>query len=331
MKSIQKASRWSETNSYPNTPDQLPIWPELVRGGPNMLLRSALFAGIQSKKRTILGSQSTPEKERVGVTIAAQDGIEITYAGTQLNQYDADVFFEALHHARLNVLDTECVFTGYNFLTSMGRGVDRGSYEDLTESLKRLRNGNLQITWTAAGRTYTFDGSLIASFVREAESRTFKVSFAKEIRSLFDPSTWSSIEWNERKALKGKPLAQWLHSYYSTHAKPYPVSIAFLHEKTASPTKQLKHFRAELQNAFKAMHEIIGWESVWDGDLVSLKRPPTASQSRHLTRNIASKKARKTLGVAPRLPLTNTGTRGSRDLNSLRDILGPLLEPVSHH
>ena len=54
---------------------QLPMWPEPVRGGPNVLLRSALFAGIASKKRKILGTQTRPEKKPEGVIIAAQDGI----------------------------------------------------------------------------------------------------------------------------------------------------------------------------------------------------------------------------------------------------------------
>jgi hypothetical protein len=70
-------------------PVQLPMWPEPVRGGPNAVLRSALFAAIYSKKRRKLGIQTSPEKEPEGITIAAQDGITIKYAGTQLNQYDA--------------------------------------------------------------------------------------------------------------------------------------------------------------------------------------------------------------------------------------------------
>jgi hypothetical protein len=40
--------------------EQLPSWPEPVRGGPNALLRSALFAGIHSKKRRELGKLEKP-------------------------------------------------------------------------------------------------------------------------------------------------------------------------------------------------------------------------------------------------------------------------------
>ncbi|WP_114211447.1 hypothetical protein [Acidisarcina polymorpha] len=60
---------------------QLSIWPEPVRGGPNALLRSALFAGIASKKRKVLGTQVSPVKAPEGVEIIAQAGSRIKYAG----------------------------------------------------------------------------------------------------------------------------------------------------------------------------------------------------------------------------------------------------------
>src|SRR3954451_21262435 len=132
-------------------PVQLPIWPEPVRGGPNAILRSALFAGIHSKKRQVLGTSPGPDREPEGVPVAAQDDIKITFAGRQLNQYDADVFFEALHRARKHPLETECVFRGYDFLKAIGRSDSDGNYEDLHHSLTRLRNGNLVLEWRLGG------------------------------------------------------------------------------------------------------------------------------------------------------------------------------------
>jgi hypothetical protein len=159
---------------------QLPIWPEPVRGAPNTLLRSAFFAGIHSKKRRELGSRISPDRPKQGVTIAAQEGSRITYAGDQLNQYDADVFFEALHRARGNPLPTECIFTGYDFLKSIGRAVGKLNYQDLNDSLTRLRDGRVEIEWKINGRRYKFVGGLINNFIREENSKLFKVAFAKE-------------------------------------------------------------------------------------------------------------------------------------------------------
>jgi TrfA protein len=274
-----------------NQPPQLPLWPERVRGGPNAILRSALFAGIASKKRQVLGTHLRPEKKPEGVTIAAQDGIKIKYSGVQFNQYDADVFFEALHRARREMLGTECRFTGADFLKSIGRSRNNLNYEDLDESLDRLRRGSLDLEYEVGGQHYVFSGSLVASYMRETTTKLYKVTFAKEIQALFMPATWTQIEWDERMALMGKPLAQWLHSYFSTHAKPYPVSAAYLQEKSGSPTKLLKHFKTELKRAFAAMNETIGWEFSWDGDLVILNRPPSEAQGRHLARKAAKRQA----------------------------------------
>jgi len=267
-------------------PEQLPMWPEPTRGGPNALLRSAFFAGIHSKKRRRLGTQPGVDKEPEGVMIAAQDGIKIKYAGTQLNQYDADVFFEAVHRARKEPLGTECVFGGSDFLREIGRSDSKGNYNDLDESLRRLRRGELEAEWTINGRHYIFTGSLIASYVRETTTKHYKVTFAKEVRTLFATASWTQLEWEQRKALKGKPLAQWLHSYFSTHAAPFPVSVAYLHEKSGSPTTLLKHFKTELKRAFESLHDTLGWEFVWDDNLVALTRPPSASQARHIQRKV---------------------------------------------
>ena len=321
-------------------PVQLPMWPEIVRGGPNALLRSAFFAGIHSKKRQKLGIQTRPEKEPEGITIAAQDGINIKYAGTQLNQYDADVFFEALHLARHHPLETECFFTGSSFLRAIGRTRNDLNYEDLNDSLKRLRNGSLEIEWNIKGRRYIFTGSLIASYIRETTTKLYKVTFANEIRTLFSPACWTQLEWNERMALKGKPLAQWLHSYYSTHASPFPVSVAFLHEKTGSPTKLLKHFKTELRNAFISLHEVLGWEPSWNGDLVTIKRPPSGSQGRFLARTAHRRKpqaapassagAGKRTGTAAAASsrADDPAARGQGGLVSMADLIPGLLKSL---
>ena len=291
-----------------------------------MLLRSAFFAGIHSKKRRILGTRLRPEKEAEGVLIAAQDGYTLKYAGTQLNQYDADVFFEALHRARREHHGAECKFTGASFLKAIGRTRNDLNYDDLDDSLRRLKAGIVDIHWTARGKPYVFTGNLIETVTRETDSKLYKLTFHKEIRTLFAPASWTQLEWEERKALKGKPLAQWLHSYFSTHAKPYPVSVTFLHEKTGSPTALRAHFKPELRKALSSLQDLIGWKVEWDGDLVKVTRPPTESQSRHLSRKAAKRKEQNAgqgtampSRVANRRPPARTG-----DLTSVGNLLSSL-------
>jgi TrfA protein len=276
-----------EPKSTPAKIVQLPLWAEPIRGAPNTLLRSAFFAAIHSKKRRELGIKTRPEKPREAVIIAAQDGIRIKYAGTQLNQYDADVFFEALHRARGNPLPTECIFRGYDFLKAIGRQHGNREYEDLSDGLTRLRDGRIELEWKINGRHYTFVGGLINNYIREENSRLFKVTFAKEIRDLFAPACWTQLEWNERMVLKGKPLAQWLHSFYSTHAAPYPLTIAYLHEKSGSQHSLLKNFRIDLKHALVVLEKVLGWQVILNGDTLTITRQPSASQIRHLNQKAA--------------------------------------------
>jgi hypothetical protein len=289
------------------------MWPDAVRGGPNVLLRSAFFAGIKSGKRRALGIQTSAEREPEGVEIAAQDGVSIKYAGTQLNQYDADVFFEALHLSRRSVLGTEALFTGASFLYSIGRSRNNLNYEDLDNSLRRLKRGVVDVSWILGFRKYVFCGSLIASYTRETQTKLYRISLSPEIRTLFAPASWTQIEWEERRRLKGKPLAQWLHSYFCTHARPYPVSAAFLKEKTGSPTKLLKHFKVELRSALQSMRQLIGWDVQLSGDLVTVRRTPTNSQTRHLVKTAARRRARS--AIENGLPFSTLDTSSSAAIN----------------
>lgn len=38
-----------------------------------------------------------------------------------------------------------------------------------------------------------------------------------------------------RHALDGHQLAQWLHGFYASHAKPFPIKIETLHRLCGSP------------------------------------------------------------------------------------------------
>lgn len=281
---------------------QLPIWPDPVRGSPNSFVRSALFAAIHSKKRRELqGERSSPEKAPRGVMIAAQAGYSIEYAGTQLNQYDLDVWLQAVHLARQQPLETECCFTGNAFLKGIGRRNGSHEYEDLEDSLERLRRGTLVIRWATTRRRYKFTGSLISAYVREETTRAYKITFAREVLALFAPACWTQLEWQERLALKGKPLALWLHSYYSSHAEPRPVTVGFVHEKCGSPTTLLKHFREDLKAAFRHLEQATTIRATLDGDRITVTRVPSAAQARHIVRNRKQRQAKRQAAAQERL------------------------------
>ena len=220
-------------------------------------------------------------------------------------------------------------------MKAIGRSCNNLSYEDLEESLDRLRRGSVDLEWEVKDRRYRFSGSLIAYYIREATTKTYKVTFAKEILTLFAPASWTQLEWDERQAIKGKPLAQWLHSYYSTHAAPFPVSVGFLHEKSGSPTTLLKHFKTELRNALETLQTTLKWTVTWDRNLVTVSRTPSAAQTRHIAKKIARTKSLKEAKALQerhreeQLAFGRLGTsaqRGDTGMYSTRQVLDQLLK-----
>jgi len=261
------------------------MWPNEVRGGPNPLLRSAFFAAVASKHRKIFEDRSSAAREPEGITIAAQDGVSIKYTGTQLNQYDADVFFEVLHRSRRSPLGTDAFFTGSEFLASIGRVRNNLNYEDLDTSLRRLKRGTVDVAWRGAGqRQMAYTGSLIAEYERETTSKLYKVSLFPKIKILFEPTSLTYLQWQDRKLLIRAPLAQWLHSYFSSHARPFPVTVAFLQEKSGHASSRRADFLRTLRAAVEVLREKLNWQIEWTGDLLQVEHKPTSSQKRHIER-----------------------------------------------
>jgi hypothetical protein len=62
----------------------------------------------------------------------------------------------------------------------------------------------------------------------------------------------------------------------------FPLSASYLHEKTGSRHALLKNFRVDLKHAVATLEKTLGWKAAWDGDLLTIDRPATASQANHL-------------------------------------------------
>jgi TrfA protein len=235
---------------------QLPLWPELTRGVPNGVLRSALFGVIKK------GARRYMERER----ISAIEGIEIRYTGARLDQGDLDVWETVLHIARLQNLGNECRVTAYHILKILGKtdtGVD------------------VQI------KNYGYEGTLIEEVYRDKENREYVIKINKKLRALFEKDQWTAIDWAVRHELNGQPLAQWLHGFYSSHAKPYPYNISKLYELCGSENKSIRGFKQEIKKALltvKKASEKNGqnFEYTILGDRVNVDREPSETQRWHL-------------------------------------------------
>ena len=219
---------------------KLPVWPETKRGTPNTFLRSALFSAVQSKDRLDF-------KDEI---LASQAGIIVTYTGEQLNQEDLTVWETLVHLSRDELLGTICEFSAYEILKVLNLPSDGDSYVRLHKTIIRLTGGVVQIQHAGT----TFFGTLIHSGKRDDESNFYRIELSKDLIKLYGKTEWTAVNWEQRAALKRKPLATALHGYFSTHKKPYPIKVETLLKFSGSRNKRLAGFKEKLK---KALDELV--------------------------------------------------------------------------
>jgi hypothetical protein len=238
---------------------QLPLWRDDKRGAPNSFLRSALFAAIQSKDRGYLKKAE----------LFSQQGITITYTGQQLNQEDMTVWLALVDLAKQHPLGTECSFTAHSILKYIGLDVGGREHERLSATVDRMTACLVKIE----GEKYIYGGSLIDHFVIDKDTKRYKITLNRHLIKLFGDSDWTSIDWEQRKQLRNKPLCLKLHDYYSSHEKPLCVSLEFLSNITGSTNKQRADFKRKVKTALEGLIKIGFLKNYGiEGDMVKVER-----------------------------------------------------------
>lgn len=245
---------------------QLPLWQEAKRGTPNSFIRSALFSAIQSKDRRYL-------KETI---LYSQQGITVKYTGEQLNQEDLTLWETLVHLARKHSLGNHCSFTAHGILKAMHLPTGGEQHRQLHSAIIRLTANAVEITHE--GKTYF--GSLIKSGAKTELTAHYAIELNRDLIRLYGESQWTAIDWQQRIALRRKPLAQALHAYYSSHRTPYPVKLLTLQRLTGSKNIQVASFKRQCRTAFDELVKIGFLQSYnIEGDTVTVMRIPTLYQS----------------------------------------------------
>ena len=244
---------------------QLPLWPEPKRGTPNSFIRSALFAAIQGKDRAYL-------KE---VTIASQEGITVKFTGMQLNQDDLTVWETLVHLAKQHPLGNICSFTAHGILSALELNKGGDEHKRLHSAILRLMACAVEIK----GLSQPYAGSLLEEALGDENSPNYTVRLNRNLIKLFGETEWTAIDWQQRKLLRRKPLAQALHAYYSSHRQPFSVSLAFLQRITGSRNQQKAGFKVKLRAALKELMEIGFLQSyAIEGERVTVQRLAALTQ-----------------------------------------------------
>jgi hypothetical protein len=230
----------------------LPTWPEMRRGSPNEIIRSALF---NVRNRHTLRRYFKDEP-----IVVFGDG-RITYRGEELRQDDEDVWLQLLHLARQQPLGEWVEFTAYSMLKALGWPDQGYSYRRLQTCLSRLQATTLHFYSKRLGK------SLMLSLVKECRrseaeggSSRWRVQISRELYHLFAEPFYTLLEWDQRKQLG--PLAKWLHGFYASHAEPYPLKVTTLQEASGSDTQRVRKFKELLQAALDEL-VVVGFLKSW--------------------------------------------------------------------
>ena len=254
---------------------QLPLWPEPVRAVPNGFLRSALFGAIAKGRRRYIN----------GEDLAAVDGVTIRYKGERLDQGDLDVWESVLHAVRLQALGSQCRVTSYALLKLMGKTDTGKNRTTLHNRIERLVANAVTVK---QGR-YTYIGGLIRFAAKDEETQEWVIELDEKLRPLFAGDQFTQVEWGVRHALDGHQLAQWLHGFYASHAKPFPLKVETLHRLCGSEAGLMSDFAKKLRKALDAVAEASaahgeGFSYEIRGDLVHIEKKAQGAQRRHLAK-----------------------------------------------
>lgn len=231
---------------------------------PNDVLRSALF-GV---------SEKVFRREE---KIASVEGLDVYMVrGYRPTQAHLDVWEHCLALAAKHGTGKQIRFSAYSFLKAIGRPTGKSDYEWLKEAINDLAGCLVRIS---NGR-HSYFGALIQEGFRDEATDEYVIKINERLALLFMGGNWTALNGEQRKMLRKRPLAQWLHAFYSTHAEPYAYKVATLKELCGSDTEELWKFRQMLRRALKKLAETTGWEcSIDDEDKVIVRKSKNRAKS----------------------------------------------------
>lgn len=246
-------------------PKHLPEWAENKAASPNEIVRSALFTARNRNQRRLYLKQAE---------IVVTGGGSILYLGEELRQDDELVWMRLLQLAKDRPLGDPIRFTPYSFLKSIGWQTNGRSYRQLKECLLRMKATAVQITSSRLQCTVVtslIDDIGMWDLETHDPLEQWVVRLSKVMSLLFADSCFTVIDLQQRRALPCG-IASKLHSYWSSHREPHPVSVEAL-QRLCGSESDTRFFRRELKRALAALVQV-GFLENWmiDRDRVCVRR-----------------------------------------------------------
>ncbi len=244
---------------------QLTLWTDEQRCLPNEMARSALFNAKNRKQIRVYLKKAD---------IAVIGGGKMTFTGEELRQDDETVWLQLIHLAKEHPLGNTVEFTPYALCKAVGWSINGRSYKRLRECLDRMQATSLSIYSSRIKEGVSL--SMIPMFKWRDEAgkalNKYQVRIASELVTLFGGVHYTRLEWSQRRALP-VGMATWLHSYYASHSKPFPVKVGTLKIGAGIETERKSDIRVNIENALIKLEDV-GFLESWEivGELVHVKR-----------------------------------------------------------
>lgn len=260
-----RAGKAIESPKSGRTPSrvQIPLWSEGHRPVLHDLVRSALFTCGQRDARMDLKAKP----------IYALEHIKITYTGEELRQRDYDVYLQILHLSRGTTVDSRqewVEFEARSLIKMLGWTQNSRSLLELRETIRRLTACALEVTRarTKTSAPLVYGGPLLLKYAGAQEGGFDEVTFWKvqintEVAAQLRPGDYTRIDWQVRTQLS--PLEKWLHAFYSTNQRPYPMKVETIHKLCGSRMAEIKFFRRAMKAALDRLIEV-GFLASWHID-----------------------------------------------------------------
>lgn len=242
---------------------QIPLWSDDYRPVMHDLVRSALFTCRQKEARENLK----------GKLIGSLEHIKITYTGEELRQRDYDVYLQILHISRGLTIDSKNEWVEIDarkLVKELKWTQNKRSLTELRDVIRRLTACVIEVSRVGnkTSLPVVYGGPLLLKYAGIDkgdfdEITHWKIQINTEVAEQLRPGDYTKIDWPLRCKLS--PLEKWLHAFYSTNQKPYPMKVETIQKLCGSNMSELKYFRRAIKTALETLKNL-GFLAFWSID-----------------------------------------------------------------
>jgi hypothetical protein len=235
---------------------QLAFWQDDKGAMPTDFIACALFAGVHARTA----------KHVRGEQIANVNGYTVTFTGRRLTQVHADICMGVWQLMRGMTEGSAVKLRTRAFLKSIGRPQGKSNRDSFRQLIDDLIATAVRIT--SPDGKISYSGSVLTK-ARDAEEggeSVFSLEVNRELARLFARG-FGAVDWEQRKALKAKPLALWFQLYLSRFGtKPAALKdIAAMY----GGKDTLRSFRRQVKLALLELHRVgVGCWMLCEDDII---------------------------------------------------------------